>query len=124
MPTDSNDKRCTVVAVKFRSNIASAAPSTRSIRVVFGGSIQSSRQRAAQPSRDISTGQILAASQSVSLSSSPTVGSRKSWNPAREPRFKLEELQHQAEAEPSRPGLVRQQRELLLIQRPAFDQVL
>jgi hypothetical protein len=42
---------------------------------------------------------------------------------AREPGLQLEELQHQPEPEPRRPGLVRQQGELLLIQRPALDQL-
>jgi hypothetical protein len=73
-----------VVSVSCRSNIASAAPRTRSIRVVLGGSILTSRQRASSAlrsrSRDISIGQISAASQSASLSSSPTVGSLNPWN--------------------------------------------
>jgi hypothetical protein len=46
LPTDSADKRPMVASVSCRSNIASAAPRTRSIRVVFGGSILTSRQRA------------------------------------------------------------------------------
>jgi hypothetical protein len=42
----------------------------------------------------------------------------------REPRLMLEVLQQQREPQPRRPGLVRQQGELLLVQRPARDQIL
>lgn len=81
---DEAGNRRIVVAVNSRSNSASAAPASRSICSGVGGSVRSSRQRASSAarnrSRDVSTGQILSASQNVSLSSSATVGSRKPWN--------------------------------------------
>ncbi|MGV9778725.1 MFS transporter [Streptosporangium sp. NPDC003464] len=59
-------------------------PSSRSTLPGLGGSIFSCRQRASNAarsrSRDISSGQILSASHTISLSSSPTVGSRNWWN--------------------------------------------
>jgi hypothetical protein len=69
--------RDTVPVVNCRSNIASAAPSSRSICPGVGGSIFSCRHRvknaARSRSREVSTGQISSAIQSISLSSSPTV---------------------------------------------------
>jgi hypothetical protein len=43
--------------------------------------------------------------------------------PPREPALHLEELQQQAKAQPRRPGLVAHQGELVLIQRPALDEI-
>ncbi|GAA2208291.1 hypothetical protein GCM10009850_037490 [Nonomuraea monospora] len=82
--TAAAGNRWTVVAVNSRSNIASAAPARRSMRLAAGGSSRSSRQRASSAARNrsraVSTGQISPASQKISFSSSATVGCRKPWN--------------------------------------------
>ncbi|GEM_PF-7002260 len=83
LPIDPAARRPRVVSVNCRSNIDSAAPSSRSTWPGVGGSTFTSRHRASSAlrsrSRDISTRQMSPASHTISVSSSPTAGSRNPW---------------------------------------------